>query len=100
MICENASIKHTKTYNNMKRKLILPVLLIICILYIIILAGCSEPSYIKTSEISRKKDNPSFKFNLYYFKDTRTELCFAWSGLDSTTITNVPCNEKVLELIK
>lgn len=33
-----------------------------------------------------------------YYKDHRTELCFA--GGASMTLTNVPCTDKVLELIE
>lgn len=68
------------------------VLILVCAL---VLNGCqnnSKPEVITGSD------------NLRYFHDWRTDLCFAamnsWvENYQSTSITNVPCTDKVLAII-
>jgi len=68
----------------------------------LLLAGCGGPDAQKTSD----KDIQVLESTISYFKDSRTDLCFAtissysYGGVHQTLFTNVPCNEKVLSLIR
>lgn len=71
------------------------LILIILILQLINLIACVKTEYIKGGSNSSK----NFTSKIVYIQDTRTNLCFAWSGQDTRTLTNVPCTEEVMKLI-
>lgn len=63
------------------------------VLSIFLVSSCGEtPSYLEGNTGSS---------GLEYFKDSRTELCFAERGSgNSYTMTCVPCSEEIEKLIK
>jgi hypothetical protein len=58
--------------------------LVICLF---LLTACSDQEFV--DHINK---------NIIYFKDFKSELCFAMKGRDSKTLTNVPC-DKVEKLL-
>lgn len=72
---------------------------IILLLSVIVLAGCATepPKHINGGE--NKMGNSDYDLN--YFRDSRTGLCFAETGFGKThTVTCVPCRDEVLKLIE
>lgn len=75
------------------------------ILLLLLLIGCNETS----REQFRKENFPTVKeeaSQIRYYKDSRTNLCFAASQVGeyptgtATVFANVPCSPAVEELIK
>jgi hypothetical protein len=64
------------------------------ILLLFLMLSCEKtPSYTKGGFGSKT-------YNVHYFKDTRTGLCFAEKGSGNTyTMTCVPCSQEVENLI-
>ncbi len=68
----------------------------------LLLTGCYGPDAKKTSD----QNIQSMKSNISYFMDSRTGLCFAavssrgYGNTYTESISNVPCNEEVLALVK
>jgi uncharacterized lipoprotein YajG len=62
---------------------------------VLLLAGCEVPQNIQ----HQNRNIDSFS-QIFYLRDTRTDLCFATNGEGSSrTLTEVPCNEKVMRII-
>lgn len=74
---------------------------LILLIVLFALASCNKetPEYITGG--SGMKSPDASVLSLRYFKDSRTGLCFAErGGMDSYTMTCVPCSEEVEKLIK
>lgn len=63
---------------------------------VMILCGCPAEEIKPNPNVQSKQQ---IYFEIYYFKDTRTDLCFAWTG-NSHSLTKVECTDKVLSLVK
>ena len=68
--------------------------------------GClSKEEHLKQKEMEEHKEEVDAAVRIlkgmHYFKDTRTNLCFAGSylGYASALMTNVPCSPEVEKLI-
>jgi hypothetical protein len=75
---------------------------IVLLISVIMLASCTSeaPDYISGESDRHQSASMSSVYKLTYFKDSRTGICFAESGIgDWRVMACVPCSEEVEKLI-
>jgi hypothetical protein len=66
-------------------------------LFLLLFVGCSSPDKMEQREQYRKMHVETLSDTVEYYRDTRTNLCFAGIaiGYQWGSLTNVPCTTEV-----